>query len=199
MYRTTSHIGANYCTRQKATGRIPETGYKIQEHADDIRVARASPKDANTFTQSIYFPSVTYSAQITSFTEKQLHKIQSPYTRTILNKQHFPRNFPTAMVYGPKEFGGVGHPHLFAKQGTAKTIAFLRNFRNHQGLLPNSMKIAHEWLHLYAGCTNSPLQDTQTPMPHLLEGWFRNLREFLQDTQANLWFPSNQLQPVRHR
>ena len=73
--------------------------------------------------------------------------------------------------------GGVGYPNHSAKQGTAKTIALLRNYRNHRGLLPDSMKIAHKWLYLYAGCTQFPLKDTKTPMPHLLEGWFSNLRK----------------------
>jgi hypothetical protein len=180
-------------------GEYQRLNTKSHKHADDLRVARVSPKDANTFTQSIYLPSMTYSSQITSFTKKQLHKIQSPYTRTVLNKQHYPRNFPTPMVYGPKEMGGLGHAHLFAKQGTAKTIAFLRNYRNQHGLLPDSMKIAHEWVHLYAGCTKSPLQDTTTPMPHLIDGWFKNLREYLQYTYTNLWFPEGEVRNVQKR
>jgi hypothetical protein len=120
-------LGPIIAPDRKQKGESQRLTTKSRKHADDLRVARVAPKDANTYTHSIYLPSITYSAPITSFSKKELHKIQSPYTRIILNKQHFPRIFPSPMVSGPKEMGGVDYPHLYAKQGTAKTLTVMRN------------------------------------------------------------------------
>ena len=167
--------------------------------ADDIRFARATPKEANTFTQSIFQPSQSYSFPATSITRKDLHKIQAPYVRAILNKMHYPRNFPLAMTHGPKGRGGKGIAHLYAKQGTLKTMAMIRNYRRPAGLLPDSIKIAHSWVHLFAGTRYSPLQDTKTNMPHLIKGWFSDLKNSLQQSNCSLWFPEQVVKQIKPR
>jgi hypothetical protein len=93
--------------------------------ADDIRFARATPKDANTFTQGIFNPAQLYSFPATSINQKELQKMQSPYVCAILNKMHYPRNVPLVMTYGPKGRGGKGIVHLYAKQGALKTMAMI--------------------------------------------------------------------------
>ena len=78
-------------------------------------------------------------------------------------------------------------------------MAMIRNFRIPHGLLPDSFKIAHRWINLFAGTRFSPLQDAQTYMPHLLPGWFADLKNFLQKSHCILWFPEHVVQQIKPR
>jgi hypothetical protein len=72
---------------------------KVVNFASDMRFARTSPSDANTFIRSIFNTSTSYSFPATSIPKKVLHKIQSPYVRVVMNKMHFPRNLSLPMQY----------------------------------------------------------------------------------------------------
>ncbi len=167
--------------------------------ANSLRRATISPHYATRFTESMYITSVGYPLQVTSFTRDQLHKIQSPYTQTILNKLGYCKNFPTVMVFGPKSHGAIGQVHLYNKQGTDATLMLLRHLRMDYGLLFETLTIAIQWFHHYAGTEESPLVNTSIDMPHLLPGWMKMIRDYMRYSHCSLWLNPKIHQPLRSR
>ena len=66
---------------------------------------------------------VTYPFVATRFTVKQLHKLAVIIDNAILPKMKINRKTPRAVVYGPKEYGGIEYPYIGTIQ-SKRGIAF---------------------------------------------------------------------------
>ena len=89
--------------------------------------------------------------------------------------------------------------HLYDKQGYEKTTKLIQHFRAGQGLIYEHMAICHQWCHLFAGTTKSPLKEVNLRLPYLIKGWFRSLRKFMASAQCSLWFDEDMLYKIEKR
>jgi hypothetical protein len=130
---------------------------------------------------------MTYSAVIGTLSEYQANNIQSSMTKQCLARYGFNRHLPNAIVYGPKQIGGIGFNHLFASQGTIKVRGILQLLRLHK-TASSVLRAYLSWAQLIAGTSTSILIDTSFSIPSLKqELWISSLREFLTKSHLQLY------------
>ena len=62
----------------------------------------------------------------------------------------------------------------------------LRHLRKNEGLLFDHFWIAIQWIQTFVGTSKNFLETTDTPLPHLLDGWFQVTRQFLQESDCTI-------------
>jgi hypothetical protein len=67
---------------------------------------------------NIYLPGMGYSLPVTTFSEDELNNIQITPIQVILPAMGYNRNTPKAVVFGPREYVGIGLRHLYIEQGS---------------------------------------------------------------------------------
>jgi hypothetical protein len=139
---------------------------------------------------TMYLPSISYSLSAGTLTESHAAKIQSPITRAFITLMRFNRTTPTAIAYGPPEYGGVGLRHLFSEQGTKKNQAILQQLRDNTNL-GKTIQILLQWAQLVAGTSLPILMDTDRRIPHLKdELWIQTHRQYLTLSALQIFIPA---------
>lgn len=192
-------LGVIIAADRKQAGERRRLTKKSRVHASTLRIAKFTAQHAMRYYQAIYGRGMAYSLPATSLTEKELHKIQSPFTRQLLHRLRYPNSFPSALVYAPTWYGGLGLLMLYAVQGAEKCLLLLRHIRMGHGVLAETLEIALNWMHLFAGTERHPLDDVYTELPHLPDGWLSHLRQFLAECGASFWLHPSLIRPIKPR
>lgn len=108
------------------------------------------------YYQSIYIRGMAYSLPATSLTKHELQKIRSPFTRELLHRLKFPNSFPSALVYAPIWMSGLRLLMLYGIQGAEKCMLLLQHLRMNHSTLANTLAVALNLMHLYAGTSSPP-------------------------------------------
>ena len=163
-----------------------------------LAVNKISRKASRTFYRSIFLPSMTYSLPSTHLSYKDCQTIHKSSTGQLLNSLGFPRNFPHALTFAPRELGGVGFTHLWVEQGCQHLHSILLpTLRGQPNILRKTLVILLKWAHLYSGFIFHPLQDVDQRIPYLPSGWFQVTRDFLAESDAYLELPENEFPTPR--
>jgi hypothetical protein len=144
---------------------------------------------------TVYIPSVTYLFPITALDEKQCGKLQKLLKPVLLQKLGLPPTLPNGVVYGNQYFGGIGILQLFAEQGMAQTLLFMRHIRA-QTTIGKQIIIALRHYQLATGLIKSVLEDTRK-VPYVQIPWFDKFRQYLRNTSSTIqlsdtWCPEPQ-------
>ncbi len=152
---------------------------KANEFARKASLMAVSERDATTLYFSMIHSSMRYSASAGTLGRKDAEKINSRITQSILPAMGFNRNTPLAVVYGPKNIGGIGLKDLFAEQGAAKAAILLKHLRS-SSELGKLLKCQLQWAQRAAGIDSPILVDVTSRLPQIKdEVWIQTLREFL--------------------
>jgi hypothetical protein len=106
--------------------------------AGKVSCSSVRPIEARLMYNSMYLPSIGYSLSAGTLTIAQAARIQSPITQAFVTLMGFNWSTPTAIVYGPPKYGGIGLRHLFSEQGSRKTQTILQNIRDDSNSSPAS-------------------------------------------------------------
>jgi hypothetical protein len=79
-----------------------------QDLADLMAAAQFSRDMAEIAFRQVIMPAIEYPLGTVSFTSQQCDAIQRPILQVAIRKMGYPINFPRALVFGPKELGGLG-------------------------------------------------------------------------------------------
>jgi hypothetical protein len=106
---------------------------------------------------SFYMPSLGYGVPVTTLKKEECEDIQRPVVNTILPKMGIARSEPRKVVFGTKQYGGLGLTQLAALQGNNRLQYLLGHLRcgDTTGEL---MKMLLEYTQLECGCRGNPLQ-----------------------------------------
>ena len=85
---------------------------QAKQCATQINQTRLTQYEAWITYLTRVLPKVTYPFLATRFTIKQLHRLAVIIDNTILPKMKINRKTPRAVVYGPKEYGGIEYPYI---------------------------------------------------------------------------------------
>jgi hypothetical protein len=172
------------------TDEVDRLRAKAQSIATQVSCCSLRPSEAKIMYHTMYLPSISYSLSAGILNEAQAAKIQSPITRAFITLMGFNRTTPTAVAYGPTEFGGVGLRHLFSEQGTRKNQAILQQIRDNTNL-GKTMIILLQWAQLVAGISLPIFIDTTRRLPHLKdELWIQTHRRFLSISSLSILIPA---------
>ena len=131
------------------------------------------------YYHSIYLPSVLYSFPTNSISSHKLRKLDSQTVRLILPKLGYNRNTAKAIVYGPKQFGGIDLRSLCDKQGLAKLEHLVKHLRTPVTQASLHFQIALHWVQFTSGIGQPVLESPQVNLSYIESVWFKNLRVFM--------------------
>jgi len=79
---------------------------------------------------SILQTKIGYALAVTTFTERELRKIQRAADIAYKQKIGLNRNFPDTVLQGPNEYCGLAHPPFYTKQGIKQIQMALGTIQN---------------------------------------------------------------------
>jgi hypothetical protein len=134
--------------------------------------------------------SMQYSAPAGTLSRKEATKLNSTLTQANLPNMGYNRHTPLAVVYGPRNLGGIGMCDLFVAQGAEKTVMILKQVRALKEL-GRTLRCQYQWAQRVAGTEKQVLMDSKTRIPQLdgKEG-IQTLREFLRLSDMGIEIPS---------
>ncbi len=135
----------------------------------------------------MFWSSLTYSSSIPTVTPKQANWIESPALCATLKKMGFEASTSQAVVWGDRDYGGVGMPSYFCEQGVAKVLRATAHVRDYSEARKLFLVGLSHW-RTTAGTAKCPLLDHRD-MPHLDFGWLTAVRNFLRYIGVKIHFP----------
>jgi hypothetical protein len=94
------------------------------------------------------------------------------------------------VVFAPRSHGGLDFVHLYLLQGQKGIRNLLRHIR-HDTELGRQMRIDLAWVQLEAGTAEAILEQTQTNLDYIQDGWVLGIRRFLTTVQAAITLVNN--------
>ena len=158
---------------------------KSKRFAKGVVKAPMSRFQANSAYWTMYIPSITFGFGSTFMDDEQLDSIQKPMMNAILPKMGYSSKTSRDVVFGPRQFLGIGSRDLVTEQGVQQSLLLLKHIRSNQDL-STLLRIGLEWFQLHAGITRPILECTNLELPYLEPGWFNSLRQFLCSIHAEI-------------
>ena len=163
---------------------------QIMVLAGKMRATAFDERDAWLIYQTRYRPMIRYCLPITTFTDTQCNKIQSPFINVFLNKLVMNRHMPRVVVWGPYYMGGLNIMNLAVEQLSSRIFLTITNIRkgNETG---QSMLLAMGMYQATLGCAqpfwnvDPALYPTQSPTHLSLQYMWDALRSI----QGTLYIP----------
>jgi hypothetical protein len=181
-------LGVQLCPNSDSTAeetRIKNTSKDIEKALNAITITHI---EAATFQRAISHTRMAHTLPVTHLTEDQLNGAQSAATMAILPRMGYNRHSPREVVHGPRNLGGIDIRRLYVEQGAQHIIQLIRHLRKNSGALFDQFWIAIGWIQKFLGTSENFLQETNQPLPHMLDGWFRTTREFLRESECTIDF-----------
>jgi hypothetical protein len=108
-----------------------------------------------------------YGVPATTLTKEEYEDIQRPVVNDILPKMGILRSAPRKVVFGTKQYGGLGLTHLAALQGNGRLQYFLGHLRCGDTTC-EIMQMLLESTQLECGCRGKPLKQDYKHYEYLL-------------------------------
>jgi hypothetical protein len=155
-----------------------------------------TPAETWLFYKMIWKARLGYPLAITTFTNKQLWRIEKESVGSILSGLGLNRAFPRAVTHASEEMGGIGITPLWVEQGIKKIQLIQKHVRarTHVGSL---LLIALGWHQLDSGVSEPVWSTTKRVLTYAEPTWMSSVTGFLQKTQLQLrirdqWVPRAQ-------
>ena len=185
-YASHKTLGVHKAPSSTDTSLFNALKVKNAAHTTTMACSPFSRTDAWAYYHAVYLPSITYPFPSSSLSEEHCTKLQRQFKRVLLPKCGYNRCTPNAIVYGSQDFGGVGLRSLYTERGIAQVYALMACLRS-EGLPCDLALIMISWGQFLAGTSFPILENTTTPLPHLIPmQWLPSLRDFLGSVDCRL-------------
>lgn len=131
-------------------------------------------------------PKITYALHASTFSTRECNKINSETWKTFLPITRLNRNFPSAVLYGPKEYGGLEFPEINSIQDQTQIEYLIKQLRWDKSVA-NSFLVALDNVQLCSGLTTPLLEQTYMPVDYLDTSYMIDLQQRLGTIDASLW------------
>ena len=115
----------------------------------------------------------------------QLHGLQQKYIPALLNKIGIIRTYPHSLVFGSRDYGGIGCNDLRIEQGLASVENLVRQMRT-PGYGKDIATVFLRWNQHASGLSQPLLQYPAIRAPHLDGYYYSSLRSFLARSNGSL-------------
>ena len=141
------------------------------------------PYQADVALRMIYTPALSYCLPSVSIPQQDLDKLQYKAIESFLPALGYNNKFPRVVVFGPKEYGGMGVPHLFTEMNVMKVEYIMMHIRSNSDI-GTQFRINLNWIQLNLGIP-VPLFEYEHEITYL-DNWFITLHSFLRQINARL-------------
>ena len=127
--------------------------------------------EVTTAHWTMYIPSITFGIGSTLMDLDQLNNIQKPMMDAILPKMGYSSKTCRYVVFGPRNYLGIGATDLVTERGVQQTLMLvLKHIRSGQDL-SKLLRIGLKWFQLHAGIARPILECPSIALPYLEVGW----------------------------
>lgn len=104
-------LGFRICPNANQTPHFQCTLQALKDICFRVGSAHLSEHETRHLLHQRLIPKLAYALHLSSFTAQQCQQIDTVFWNTILPHIRLNRHFPTAVLYGPIEYGGLEFPH----------------------------------------------------------------------------------------
>jgi hypothetical protein len=131
-----------------------------------------------------YIPSMSYSLTAMCLNEQKLYCIQQKALREFIRIQGYEANFPRAVVFGPKKYGGVQLEQLYSYCYCMKIECLITNI-NLESLLGGLLHKDLQWVQIHRG-KSTPILCDERPIKYVEDNWFLGIKQFLNEVNGKI-------------
>ena len=134
-------------------------------------------------------PKLSYALHGTSFTPRQCSKLDSVIRGAFLPGLRLNRHFPSAVLYGPTDFGGLEFPDIFTLQNQIQLDYLIKQLRWDK-TVANDFLVTLDSVQLCSGLSSPILESTGLTIDYLDASYIIDLRRRLAEMGGGLWIES---------
>ena len=148
--------------------------------------ANLSENETRTLLQQRLIPKLSYALHGSSFSEQQCHKLNSVIRSSLLPGMRFNRHFPSAILYGPTDYGGMEFPEIYTLQDQIQLEYLLKQLRWGQ-TVANDFMVTLDSVQLCSGYCRPLLESVSDTVDYLEPSYILDLRRRLAELGADIW------------
>ena len=179
-------LGFHICPSGNQLPHYEATLKKITELCRAVAAAYLTESEANQLIRQRLKPKLSYALHGTSFTEKQCGKINSLIRTTFLPITRFNRNFPSAVLYGPIDYGGMEFIETYTLQDQVQLDYLVKQLRWDR-VVANDFLVALDSVQLCSGFVEPILEAVDDAIDYLSPSYIISLRTRLREMKAYVW------------
>ena len=179
-------LGYSICPDGNQTPQFESIYSAVQDICAGVSRAHLTESEVWQLLRTRLVPKLSYVLHLTSFTCKQCSKIDSLIRSTILPRLRFNRHFPSAVLYGPTQYGGMEFPHVYMMQTLVQLQYIIKQLRWNKGV-GNDILVTVDSIQLYTGFEKPILEMVDPPITYVENSFFLSLRTRLAELDASLW------------
>jgi hypothetical protein len=142
-------------------------------------------------------PKLAYALHLSSFTWAQCGKINSVIRSTLIPRMRINRHFPTALLNGPLEYGGLEMMETYTLQDQVQLSYLLKQLRWDR-TVANDILVTLDNLQLCSGLLLPVLEFPSLPIPYVEDGFLSLVRRRLNEMEAGLWIENAWTPSLQH-
>lgn len=179
-------LGFHICPSGNQNPHFEVTLKKITDLCRAATSAYLTENEANQLIRQRLKPKLSYPLHGTSFTAKQCGKINSVIRTTFLPITRFNRNFPSAVLYGPFDYGGMEFIEAYTLQDQVQMEYLLKQLRWDR-VVANDFLVALDSVQMCSGFIEPILESVEDPIEYLSPSYIISLRTRLHEMKAYVW------------
>ena len=154
----------------------------LKEKADSfairLRTPKLTPRDIQTFHQTMYAPAMRYVLPCLAIDEEELEPIQTKVLKSMLQKLGYSSKLPTAIRHGPPELGGLALFDLRTELGIS-TLKYMRDAIYSKTEAGKLMTLNAKYSQIESGLAEPILEHPGISLPYLTPTWITSIRQFI--------------------
>ena len=179
-------LGFNLCPTGNQLPHFESTSNKIRELCVTATGAHLTEGETQQLLLQRLVPKLLYALHGTSFSRKQCGQINSIIRRTVLPRLRLNRNFPSAVLYGPMEYGGLEFPETYTLQDQVQLDYLIKQLWWDK-VVANDFLVALDSVQMCSGFVMSILEATTVSIEYLSPSYIIDLRTRLAEMKAYMW------------
>ena len=179
-------LGFHLCPSGNQNPHFEATLRKMTDLCRATAAAYLTETEANQLIRQRLKPKLSYALHGTSFTEKQCGKINSLIRTTFLPITRFNRNFPSAVLYGPMDYGGMEFIEAYTLQDQVQLDYLIKQLRWDR-VVANDFLVALDSVQMCSGFVEPILESVEDVIEFLSPSYIISLRNRLREMKAYVW------------
>ncbi len=179
-------LGYRICPNGSQTPHFSATLDSLRKICQIVVTAHLTEAETRQLLWQRLLPKMTYALHVSSFTRSQCNKLNTSIRRTIIPRLRLNRHFPTAVLYGPLEFGGLEIPEMYTLQDQVQLHYLLKQLRWDR-TVANDLLVTLDNFQLVSGLISPLLEYPSPPVDYVELGLLQSIRGRLREMGASLW------------
>ena len=179
-------LGFNLCPDGNQTPHFEATFAKIQSLCTSVAGTYLTERETWQLVRQRLTPKLSYALHGTSLTPTQCSRINKCIRPVIVPRLRLNRHFPTPLLYGPLEYGGLEFPDTATLQDQVQLDYLIKQLRWDK-LVANDFLVALDSVQLCSGFTSPILENTKGKILYLSPSYIIELRHRLSQMDAYMW------------